>query len=407
MTIRQKITLSRDSSDGQNKLRILYVALKESVPGTHGGSVHVLEVLRNLVRRGHEMHVVVQRRSNQDEREQLDGAQIYRLAAPSNFLLWTLTAPVERIARTVQPDVVMERYYNFSGVGLTVAQKLKLGTLLEVNAPMIDPPGSRKALVDGLTFRALSRYARWQARATARIVTPLAVTVPPEVPRAKIREIPWGANVELFNPAQVDRVRVESLRTELGLSGMKVVAFLGSFRAWHGVREFAAVSERILRTRDDTAFLFIGSGELFDEIRARLRGNSRIILTGAVPYDDVPQYLALADIGAAPFNTSAHPPLRAGFYWSPLKVHEYMAMQLPVVTIDVPGLNQIVRHEQEGLLYKEGDAGAMDAAILRLLDDPPLAKRLGANARARVVAEYSWARHAERLEQALQECVSE
>ena len=82
-------------------------------------------------------------------------------------------------------------------------------------------------------------------------------------------------------------------------------------------------------------------------------------------------------------------------------------MQLPVVTIDVPGLNQIVRHEQEGLLYQEGDAGAMDTAILRLLDDTPLAKRLGANARARVVAEYSWARHAERLEQALQECVGE
>ena len=174
------------------------------------------------------------------------------------------------------------------------------------------------------------------------------------------------------------------------------------------MREFADVAERIARERDDILFLMIGSGDLLDELRARIeRANlqNKIVLTGAVKYAQVPYYLALADVGAAPFNTAVHPPLRVGFYWSPLKVHEYMAMGLPVVTINVAGLNEIARNEQEGLLYPEGDLDALRAAIVRLCDDAALATRLGQAARARVVENFSWQKHAELLEDVLRECV--
>ena len=41
--------------------------------------------------------------------------------------------------------------------------------------------------------------------------------------------------------------------------------------------------------------------------------------------------LAAADIGVAPFDVAAHRPLSLGFFWSPLKIFEYMASGLPVV----------------------------------------------------------------------------
>jgi glycosyltransferase involved in cell wall biosynthesis len=173
------------------------------------------------------------------------------------------------------------------------------------------------------------------------------------------------------------------------------------------VREFVQVAQEIARVRDDVLFLMIGSGDLLDETRetvARASLQERIVLTGAVKYDEVPKYLALADVGVAPFNTAVHPPLRVGFYWSPLKVHEYMAMGLPVVTIDVAGLNQIARDEREGLLYPENDLTKLRAAILRLVDDPALAERLGQAGRTRVVEHFSWQKHAELLEEVLEEC---
>ena len=45
----------------------------------------------------------------------------------------------------------------------------------------------------------------------------------------------------------------------------------------------------------------------------------------------MPACLAAADIGVAPFDVAAHAPLALGFYWSPLKIFEYMAAGLPVV----------------------------------------------------------------------------
>ena len=101
----------------------------------------------------------------------------------------------------------------------------------------------------------------------------------------------------------------------------------------------------------------------------------------------------------APFDLSAHPPLEVfGFYWSPLKVFEYMAMSLPVVTVDVPPLNTIARHEREGLLYPPGDVDLLAAHIRRLMEDAALRERLGAQGRERVVAHYSWQAHCAALD---------
>lgn len=398
-------------------MRILYVALKESLPGSHGGAVHVLEVARQLARRGHTVTVLVRRRPGQPLRETNGEFELVRLPVRSNWLLFREEPAVRRWIEQFKPDLVMERYYNFSGAGVFAASRAGLPSVLEVNAPLIDPPGTTKQAVDRVLFGWMTRRALAQARAATRIVTPLAATVPAEVAgdkltankvRAdKVREIPWGANVELFDCARLDPARVESRRAALNPRRARVVAFLGSFRPWHGVRELVQVACEMARERDDLLFLLIGAGELLDELRERVRRarlQERIVFTGAIPYEQVPEHLALGDMGVAPFNTAAHPPLRIGFYWSPLKVHEYMAIALPVVTIDVPGLNQIARHAREGLLYPEGDLAALRAAITRLADDPALARELGAAGRVRVVEQFSWQRHAELLEGVMYEC---
>lgn len=390
-------------------MKILYVALKESLPGSHGGAVHITEVAQQLTRRGHELVVVVQRRAGQGDRETRDGYEIVRFAARSNSLLFQLEPAVRALLVKYMPDIVMERYYNFSGAGVSAAERAGIPALLEVNAPMMDPPGTKKYLADKFLFGQMTRMARAQAVRARRIVTPLAATVPFLELRDKVREIPWGANVELFDRTRLDEQAVRDLRRQVNPNNRRIVAFLGSFRPWHGVREFVQVAESIARERDDILFLMVGAGDLWEELRARVEHanlQDKIVLTGVVKYEHVPYYLAVADIGVAPFNTAVHSPLRVGFYWSPLKVHEYMAMGLPVVTINVPGLNEIARDGQEGLLYPDNDLPALRAAILRLGDDRALAARLGQAGRARVVEHFSWQKHAELLENVLNECVA-
>jgi glycosyltransferase involved in cell wall biosynthesis len=125
-----------------------------------------------------------------------------------------------------------------------------------------------------------------------------------------------------------------------------------------------------------------------------------------VAYDDMPGVVAAADIGVAPYDTRRLAQLQLGFYWSPLKIFEYMAAGLPTVTIARPPLTEIVRDEHEGCCFREADPRDLARVLVRLAGDAALRQRLGESARKRVVERYSWARHCEQLEGVLQKVTS-
>jgi glycosyltransferase involved in cell wall biosynthesis len=393
---------------------VLYVAAAVEADGSTGGATHVQEVACGLRELGHSV-VVVARTERREPGQRLGcGVPVVRTPWRKEAAL----AGVGRIARVMRgfrPDVVMERYYNFSGAGVLLAHRRGVPVLLEVNAPMTDPAGSLKSRLDRVLLRAMRRWAVRQAIWSEAIVTPLRTTVPPEVPRERIHELPWGANVERFNPRLREErpERVAALRRELGLAaGGPVAVFLGSFRHWHGVRHFALAARQLIERGSVLSFLAIGGGpelpKMEEEVRDWALPEGRLVFPGPRPHESVPELLAVGDIGVAPFDVAAHEPLREyGFYWSPLKVFEYMAVGLPVVTIDIPPLNDIVRHGREGLLYHSGDVDALAAAIDELERDSGRRRAMGAAARERVVERYSWRAHCEALDRILRGMVHE
>jgi glycosyltransferase involved in cell wall biosynthesis len=181
-----------------------------------------------------------------------------------------------------------------------------------------------------------------------------------------------------------------------------VTVFAGAFRRWHGAIQIVEAI-RDLRQRGGGSFdaVLIGEGPELHRVKAAAVGLDGITFTGAVRHALMPAALAGADVGVAPFDPAAHPALALDFYWSPLKVFEYMASGLPVVAPRIPRLSDIVRDDREGVLYDPARPRALGAALERLTE-PSLRERLGAAARQRVVAEFSWARHAAKLEDALQ-----
>jgi starch synthase len=381
-------------------MRILYVASDIPLSANHGGAVHVREVASGLAERGHAVRVVVKGRAGEPQRSQDAGFQIRRVlrGVPGRMLRLLSLPAVAREVRDFRPDAIIERYYNFGGEGVVCAKRRGLPAVLEVNSPLVEYRGSLKEGLDRLLGGPLRRWRERLARSVDAFVTPSAAIVPGFVPREKIHELAWGANTERFRP-DVPPARVPQAE------GRTVVAFVGSFRPWHGARTLVAAASELRRMNARVPlFLMIGDGPERGAVEEQIRtlGHSAYFhFVGSVPYAEVPSYLRLAQIGVAPFETRRHRYLEIDFYWSPFKVLEYMAMALPVVTIDVPALRRIVRPGEEGILCPEGDTAALASALRRLVEAPEEARAMGLSARKRAVEHFSWRRHCAALEEIL------
>lgn len=372
-------------------MRILYVASDQRVPGRTGGSVHVAEVASGLAALGHEVHVVAL--AGDGPRPTDFTLHPSRMWLDHRALRWSARGQVERLVEELGVDAVMERYYNFGGEGVRAAHAKGVPTLLEVNSPLKEPEGSLKSRLDRwLLLRPMERLRDEICAKTDAFVSPLPSIVPDVVPRAKVHRVNWGANVEKFCP--------DGPRAPLPLDPDRaVVVFSGSFRPWHG----ADVLVRAAAEIPGAQFLFVGDGPSRGECESLAKEEglgARAHFTGAVAYDEMPGYLRWAAVGVAPYQPSRLRQMQLGFYWSPLKVFEYMATGVAVISLDVAPLREIVEPEQ-GALVPEGSPTKLAEAIRSLLGDEARLAAMGRAGRERVVSTFSWRKHCEDLDRVL------
>jgi glycosyltransferase involved in cell wall biosynthesis len=372
-------------------MRILYVASDQTLPGDTGGSVHVHEVSRELSRRGHEVHAVVHDQGAASS--QGDGYRIHRIRwwPESRFFRFRARPQIAAFIEHVKPDVLMERYYNFGGEGILAAESAGVPSLLEVNSPVVDHPWSLKAALDALMLvRPMRRHRERLVRSASALISPIREIVP-QFAQAKTHTVTWGANVEAFHPGK----RSESRRHSWGASkDTCVVLFSGSHRPWHGVDTLIAAARR-LNDRKDILFILAG-GE-----HAGLGEGFRGRLLGRVPYAEMPEVTASADLCVAPYDRSRLRSLELGFFWSPLKIFESLASGVPMITLDIKPLNEIVRAGQEGAFFEENRPEDLAQVIGALTQDREHRLAMGVRARERAPL-FSWAAHAAQVESILE-----
>jgi glycosyltransferase involved in cell wall biosynthesis len=198
---------------------------------------------------------------------------------------------------------------------------------------------------------------------------------------------PNGVDAEVeFSP---DRQTGRSLREELGLpASAPLVGFVGQLVMRKDPLSFLRAFRRVAARRSDAHAVLIGArhsqkeeavayeASLHDEVR-RAGLERRVHFLGE--RDDVPSVLAALSLLV---NTSRQEPLGR-------VILEAMAMAVPVVATRVGGTPEIVADELNGLLVPPDAPAACAAAVLRLLELPELASRLGTSARAHVLSEFT------------------
>jgi len=378
-------------------VRILYSAIDQPVPGTKGGSIHVAAVAEGLAALGHTVTALVA----PGEGEPGPSPVHWVAMAPpfgSSHLRLARAAPIRQLVEEIRPDAVIERYHNFGGEAIRAAARVNAVAVLEVNAPVIDFRGSNKALLDrALLVEPMRRWREHLCRLADIIVTPDAAILPARVPPNRVLRLEWGADTVRFHPGshgQPPFARVDVTT---------VAVFAGAFRSWHGaVHLVDAIKMLRDRGRRDIGAVLIGDGPELPRVRQAAEGIDSIVFTGALPHERIPAALGGADIGVAPFDLAAHGPLSLGFYWSPLKIFEYMASGLPVVAPRVDRIPMLVEDGVEGVLYPPAATTEGVADALLALTNPTRRHALGAAARQRAVRDYSWESHCRALAAAIQ-----
>jgi glycosyltransferase involved in cell wall biosynthesis len=397
-------------------LKILYLCPDLGIPvlGGKGASVHVREISAALSRRGHSVVVAASclRKSPWDRPEHLDaqllhvppgdGAEAaFQTLKAHNELLEVenslpnelrriaynrdLFAELERRFEDHPPDFIYERASLHTTAGVSLARALNRPLIIELNAPL----AMEQSHYRGSGFVELGAQAeRWGlVRADAVIAVSsalrdyvIALGVSPE----RVHVIPNGINADLFKPGVPD----PALRARFDLGGGPVLGFVGGLRPWHGVEVLPALLERLSCLSPGLCLLVVGAGPLRGKLEAELaqRGlTRRAVFTGALAHAEVAALVRQFDVALAPYPLLDHP-----FYFSPLKLFEYMACGVPVVAAQLGQIAELVCDGETGLLYPAGDLDALTTACARLLADPELRQRLGRAAAREIHSRHTW-----------------
>jgi glycosyltransferase involved in cell wall biosynthesis len=372
-------------------MKILYAATDQDLATVHGGTIHIHAVAQELTRHGNEVHLLVQ---HSDQPKLVSSnVKIHELPRTHRFLLWTTANKIQKIITDVHPDIVIERYYNFAGEAILQAKASGIPTVLEVNSPMIEYPGSTKSKLDFFLGGWLKKRRKRIASAASLIISPLKEIVPEEF-RNKVREIEWGADTKLFDPESLpDRT---SLRSQHGYSQDEILlVHFGSLRKWHGlVKLLEAFDKARLKFKTPVRLIVIGPKN--EIIRPEVQ------FVGEIAHEQLPAWLKMSDLAVLPFAIEQHRYLELGFYWSPLKLFEAMAMNLPILTLNHKRLIALLGTNDPDFFY-DGSMQDLSAKIISAAEKLPLIAEKSMRFRARVMKEFSWEVHGNKLNGWLEE----
>ncbi len=384
-------------------MRILHV-LDHSIPLHSGYTFRTAAILREQRKLGWDTHHVtsVKHTAPGPLVEEVDGLTFHRTPWTPGTIdrvpvlreraqMRALEARLFEVARELKPDVLHAHSPVLNAFpALNVGRRLGIPVVYEIRAFWED------AAVDhGTTTEGSLRYRATRAMETRAVQQVDAVTTICEglrrdlvargVPESKITVIPNAVDIDNFAfgvPGD------DALRSELGLTGKRVLGFIGSFYAYEGLDLLLRALPTILLQAPDIALLLTGGGpqeENLKKLTQELGLQAHVKFTGRVPHAQVQRYYSLVDVLVYPRHS-----MRLTDLVTPLKPLEAMAQGLLLVASDVGGHKELIRDGETGMLFRAGDADDLARSVLRLLAMQDRWPQLREAGRRYVETERNW-----------------
>jgi len=285
-------------------------------------------------------------------------------------------------------------YHAMAYMGIPVALDLvrRSGGRVVYDARDIYVDANNLARLPGPIRRILARRERGWARRSDAVVTV-------NHPYAEVMAVRWDLPLPLivmncaYRRAPVDPP-ARRFHEQLGLDqATAVILYQGGLSAHRGIEQLMDAIGSV----PNAILVLLGYGRLEATYRTRAADPAaagRVHVLPAVPPTELLDWVAAADVVAMPIQPST----LNHRLTTPNKLFEALAVGVPVVASDLPGMAGVVRETGCGLLVDPTDPAAIAAAIREILEAPPAVRR-GYRERALAAADssYNWESQAERL----------
>lgn len=321
---------------------------------------------------------------------------VHHLSYTANAIL-----PALKAARDARPAVVVCVAPSLISMiaARMVARRTGASLWLHIQDFEVEAAFATGLLKDGGMLASLARrFERWCLHATR-----ISSISPQMCARLQARGVPADRIIEFRNWADIDAIHPlierSPYRDQFGITTRHVALYSGNIGNKQGIEILVDVA-RLLARRRDLTFLIVGEGALRDQLIAAAQGLDNVRFEPLQPRNRLNDLLGLATLHLLPQLAGAADLVL------PSKLTNILASGRPVVATATAGTGLAHECEGCGLVTEPGDAKAMAAAIVSLLDDPESCAKFGVEARAR--AEQRWSRDAilKRFESELHDCIA-
>ena len=197
------------------------------------------------------------------------------------------------------------------------------------------------------------------------------------VSEKKITFIPYGTDVDMFNP----NVDGTIIRKKLGLEGKFAVVYAGALGAANDIYTVLRAADR-LRNEPDIRFVLFGDGKerVHLERESQRLNLNNVIFAGVNPKKEMPLVLASSDVCLAILQN-----IKMFRTTYPNKVFDYMAAGRATVLVIDGVIREVIETSHGGVFVEPGDDAALANTILELSKDPQRVRQMGINAREYLV----------------------